>query len=147
MAGSIAQRVVRRICPDCKKVYTPSVEEKAVYEKYLGESVTELYHGTGCNTCSDTGYLGRLGVYEVMTVTDAIKSLMLSGASISQIRNQAIEDGMVPLMRDGMLKLKEGLTTISEILKNVYSLNYYSSVLCINVDRRSILSQLSCRLK
>jgi len=124
-AGAISQRVVRRICPDCKEVYQPSVEEQAAYEMNMGEAAVKLYRGAGCNTCSGTGYLGRVGVYEVMTVTEAVKRLILAGVPVADIRNQALEEGMVPLMKDGMAKVKEGITTVSEILKHVYSVSPY----------------------
>jgi general secretion pathway protein E len=109
--------------PDCKESYQPSLEEQAVYEKYLGQQAGKLYRGAGCNTCAGTGYLGRVGVYEVMTVTDGIKRLILAGAPVADIRNQAVAEGMVPLMQDGMEKVKEGFTTVSEILKHVYSIS------------------------
>lgn len=125
VTGAIAQRVVRRICPNCKKSYKPTVEEQAVYETYMGEIPSELYKGEGCNVCSDTGYSGRVGVYEVMLITDEIKRLILARAPVGDIHSKALEQGMVPLMKDGIVKVKEGVTTISEILKQVYSISSY----------------------
>ncbi len=125
VAGAIAQRVVRRICPNCKETYHPSVDEQAVYETYMGERPDELYRGAGCNNCSDTGYLGRVGVYEVMLVTEQTKRLVLAGAPVNEIQKAALDEGMVPLMKDGMAKVEAGITTISEILRHVYSISSY----------------------
>ena len=90
----------------------------------MGEPPPQLYRGGGCNLCADTGYLGRVGVFEVLTLTGELRQLLISGATTDQIRAQAIEDGMVSLMRDGMLKVKEGMTTVSEVLRNVFSISY-----------------------
>ncbi len=90
----------------------------------MGELPSQFYKGTGCNLCSDTGYMGRCGIFEVLTPTEEIKRLLINGATAAQIHAQAIEDGMVPLMHDGMLKVKEGITTVSEVLRNVFSINY-----------------------
>jgi general secretion pathway protein E len=116
----ISQRIVRRICPHCKDKYEPTVEEKAVYEQEVGELKGPLYRGKGCNLCGDTGYMGRIGLFEVMSVSEEIKRLTINGASTNEIREKAIEEGMVPLMRDGMLKVKDGLTTASEVLRTVF---------------------------
>jgi type II secretory ATPase GspE/PulE/Tfp pilus assembly ATPase PilB-like protein len=116
----ISQRIVRRICPHCKEPYEPNVEEKVIYEREIGELTEPLYRGKGCNLCGDTGYMGRIGLFEVLSITEEIKRLTINGASTNEIRRQAIKEGMVPLMRDGMLKVKEGLTTASEVLRNVF---------------------------
>jgi len=120
LAGTVSQRIVRRICPHCQVSYEPTMEERMAYQEEMGEPPPQLYKGTGCNVCSDTGYFGRAGIFEVLVPTEEVKQLLLGGASAAQIRDQAIKDGMVPLLRDGMLKVKEGITTVSEVLRNVF---------------------------
>ncbi|MBI4287740.1 MAG: type II/IV secretion system protein [Chloroflexi bacterium] len=119
MAGVVAQRMVRRICPRCRTEYEPSLEERTAYEQEMGEIGT-FVHGEGCNFCGGSGYLGRTGVYEVMSMSDEIGSLLLSRASVKAIRGQALKEGMVPMRRDGMLKVKSGVTTSSEIVRNIF---------------------------
>ena len=118
LIGTVAQRIVRRICPHCLAPYKPTIEEQVAYQEEMNEPPPKLYKGTGCNLCADTGYLGRIGIFEVLTLTEDLKQLLISGATPSQIRAQAINDGMIPLMHDGMLKVKNGITTISEVLRN-----------------------------
>jgi general secretion pathway protein E len=98
------------------------VEEQAAYEGEMGELPSEFYKGVGCNLCVDTGYIGRIGIFEILVMTEDIKRLLISNAPPREIREQALRDGMVPLMHDGMIKVKEGITTISEVMRNVYSL-------------------------
>jgi type II secretory ATPase GspE/PulE/Tfp pilus assembly ATPase PilB-like protein len=121
LIGTVAQRIVRRICPHCREPYEPTLEEKMVYQEEMGELPDKFYRGAGCNACSDTGYLGQCGVFEVLTITENIRKLFMGGAISAQIRDQAINDGMVPLNHDAMTKVKDGITTIPEVLSRVYS--------------------------
>jgi len=89
----------------------------------MGKLTGQLFRGAGCNACAETGYLGRVGLFEVLIVTDSIKKLLLGGAPAIEVRNQALKEGMVSLLHDGMLKVREGTTTISEVLRNVYTVN------------------------
>jgi general secretion pathway protein E len=123
LIGVVAQRMVRRICSYCSVDATPNAEEEAVFEADLGEKLTMMRRGAGCNLCAGTGFLGRVGVYEILSLNGEIRRLLLAGASAAAIREQAIADGMVPMRRDGMLKVKQGLVTPSEILKSVYSIS------------------------
>jgi general secretion pathway protein E len=123
VVGAISQRIVRRICPHCQVSYEPTVEEQMAYQQEMGELPPRLYRGAGCNLCSDTGYLGRVGIFEVLTLTEEVKQLVIHGATASQIRSQAIKDGMVPMIRDGMLKVKAGIITVSEVLYNMFSIS------------------------
>lgn len=120
LTAACSQRIVRRICPQCRQVYEPTAEEQAAYMAAMGEPAPKLYKGMGCNLCSDTGYMGRIGIFELLILTEEIKKLAIMQASAEQIRIQAIKDGMVSLMSDGMAKAKEGLTTISEVLRQVF---------------------------
>jgi len=124
LAGTVSQRIVRRICPHCQVSYEPTTEERMAYQEEMGEPPPQLYKGAGCNFCTDSGYLGRAGIFEVLVPTEEVKQLLLGGASAAQIRDQAIKDGMVPLLRDGMLKVKEGITTVSEVFRNMFSISW-----------------------
>ena len=124
LVGTVSQRIVRRLCPHCRAPYEPTMEERTAYQKEMGEPPPQLYKGTGCNVCSDTGYFGRVGIFEILVPTEETKRLLISGASTAQIRDQAIKDGMVPLLRDGMLKVKEGITTVSEVFRNMFSISW-----------------------
>ncbi len=117
----VAQRMVRRICPECAQIATAPLAEQMAYSKEIGEKQSEFLFGSGCKSCASTGYKGRLGIFEVLSISDDIRMMLLNGTTTVQLRNQAIEDGMIPLMRDGMLKVKAGVTTPAEVLRNAYS--------------------------
>jgi len=119
--GVIAQRMVRRICLDCSHLIEVPLVEQMAYEKEMGEKRTEFFYGTGCKSCAYTGYLGRTGLYEIMSMTDSIRALITSRASASHIRAQAVKEGMITMMTDGMRKVKSGITTPSEVLRTAYS--------------------------
>jgi type IV pilus assembly protein PilB len=121
LIGVVAQRLVRKICPHCKTLTAPTATEAIMYEQEMQQPAGEFYSGRGCNFCSGTGFLGRLGVFEVLLVTDEIRSLILRNANAAQIKEQAIKEGTVPLRRDGMLKAKRGLTTIQEVIRKVFT--------------------------
>ncbi|MBN2267467.1 MAG: type II secretion system ATPase GspE [Candidatus Babeliaceae bacterium] len=113
----VAQRLVRRLCDTCKKVYTPSPD----LIRQLGVSPDLLKGGTfyqamGCEACLNLGYRGRIAIFEVMQMTPGIARLTLERADTNRIRDQAIKDGMTLLVEDGIRKAREGLTTIEEVL-------------------------------
>ncbi|NQT47840.1 MAG: Flp pilus assembly complex ATPase component TadA [Chloroflexi bacterium] len=122
LLGVVAQRMVRRICPHCSSLSERPVEEQMAYERELGEKRTKFYCGTGCNFCGNTGYLGRTGIFEIMLMSDSIRLMVTGKAMGSEIRDQAIKEGMVPMIRDGMLKVREGITTPSEVMLNAFSI-------------------------
>lgn len=122
IVGVVAQRMVRRICPHCSRPAAIAPEERLAYEREMKETREEFVTGGGCSFCANTGYLGRTGIYEVMVVNEAMRRLILDGAPSDDIRAQAIKEGMTPLWRDGMLKVKMGLTTPAEVLRNVFSI-------------------------
>jgi type II secretory ATPase GspE/PulE/Tfp pilus assembly ATPase PilB-like protein len=113
--------MVRRVCPDCSLLMEASAVEQMAYEKEMGEKQTRFLYGTGCKSCSHTGYLGRTGIFEILTMNDAIGTMVANHASSSTIRAQALEDGMVTMMNDGMRKVKAGITTPSEVLRSAYA--------------------------
>jgi general secretion pathway protein E len=118
--GVIAQRMVRRVCPDCSHPIEAPLVEQMAYEQEIGEKRTEFLYGTGCKACAYTGYLGRTGIFEILAMSDAIRTMITNRASSSQIRAQALKEGMTTMMNDGMRKVKEGFTTPSEVLRNAY---------------------------
>ncbi len=121
--GVVAQRMVRRVCPYCSRPSEVSNEERISYEEEFNEKRTEFLVGAGCNFCVNTGYLGRTGIFEVMVLSETIKRMLLAGAGTGEIREQANKEGMISLWHDGMLKVREGVTTPSEIIRNVYSIH------------------------
>ncbi len=111
-----AQRLVRRICPDCREAYTPSVE--AV--KLLGVLVDapQFYRGAGCSSCARTGYAGRLGVYEVLEITDEVKDMIIRRASATEIKRAAVRNGLLrTLAQNAAHMVLNGHTTFEEFLK------------------------------
>ncbi|MFC1999917.1 GspE/PulE family protein [Chloroflexota bacterium] len=117
----VAQRMVRRVCPHCAQPVPAAPEERSAYENEMGEEKDEFLYGSGCNFCANTGYLGRMGIYEVMIVSDTIRRMVLSNASADDIRDQAFKEGMVSLWRCGMMKVQQGYTTPYEVLRIVLS--------------------------
>ncbi len=122
LIGTVAQRMVRRVCPDCAHYVKVSKLEQVAYEKEIGEHREEFLYGSGCEPCAYSGYRGRVGMFEVLHMSDELRMMVLKGASNVEFREQAIKEGMVPLIKDGMLKVKEGVTTPSEVLRNAYTM-------------------------
>ena len=113
-----AQRLVRRICSSCKEAI--DVPPQALMNIGFGEKESKtlkLFKGRGCDRCSSTGYKGRVGLYEVMEIGDEVRELILSGASAVELRAKAIENGMITLRGSGLQKIREGLTTIDEVVR------------------------------
>jgi len=120
LVGCIAQRLVRRICPNCREPYSPPEEAVAKFGLNLADTNIVFYHGRGCDHCKGTGYKGRCGIYEMMTINDSIRPLILRNAPTVEVKDAAIENGMVTLQEDGLRKVLEGTTTIEECLRVVY---------------------------
>jgi general secretion pathway protein E len=120
VVGVVAQRMVRRICPDCAVEREGTLLEQLAYHNETGEHRSKFLYGEGCEMCGHSGYRGRIGLYEVLPVSDKLRMLILKGASTSEVRHTAMEEGMIPLMKDGMLKVKEGITTPAEVLRSAY---------------------------
>lgn len=122
LIGVVAQRMVRRICPDCSQPVKVSMVEQKAYTKETGEERSEFLYGKGCKSCANTGYRGRNGIFEILHINDNFRTLLLEGANVTQLRAQAIKDGMIPLGKDGMLQVKANTTTPDEVLRNAYYL-------------------------
>jgi type IV pilus assembly protein PilB len=114
----VAQRLVRRVCAHCKKQIT--LNDEILSELQLAPEEARgatFFEGQGCVECSNTGYRGRQGVYEVMSLTPRVRDLILERASAGEIKRLAISEGMLTLRRDALQKLKRGATTVAEVLK------------------------------
>ncbi len=114
----LAQRLVRKICPDCITPYKPSQQEldrAGISRSSLHKG--SLYKGKGCDKCLNTGYTGRLGIFELLILSDSIKRMVMAGADASTIKEQAIKEGMITLLKDGNQKAIEGQTTLEEVFR------------------------------
>ena len=114
--------MVRRVCPHCRSLSEAPIEEQLAFEEELGERPEQLYYGAGCNFCANTGYLGRTGVFEVLVLSEELRRLLLGGASSDELKARAIGEAMITMRRDGMAKAQQGVTTPSEVIRNVYSI-------------------------
>jgi type IV pilus assembly protein PilB len=118
----VAQRVVRRIHADCKEAYTPEPKVTEEIKQILGrmyprDQQAQLYKGKGDPDCNNSGYRGRVGIFEVLPITERIGKLILERSSSAEIEKAAIEEGMITLKQDGYLKVLEGITTVEEVLR------------------------------
>jgi type IV pilus assembly protein PilB len=113
-----AQRLIRRICSECKEE-VPMPPQAKIDAGFTPEEAktARVYKGKGCSTCNGTGYKGRAGLYEVMEIDDDIRELILIGASAVELKKKAIEKGMITLRRSGLVKVKDGVTTLEEVAR------------------------------
>ena len=123
LIGVVAQRMVRRICPDCARPTQVPMVEQTIYKDMVGEERSEFLYGTGCKSCLNVGYQGRTGLFEILRISDEIRMLLLKGASVAELRAQALKEGMITLLKDGMFKVKANITTPAEILRNAYTID------------------------
>ena len=115
----LAQRLLRRICGNCKEEIH-DVPTKALLEigfKPEEAGTFKVYKGRGCGTCNGTGYKGRVGLYEVMEISDGIRDLIMVGATSIEIKRKALEEGMLTLRMSGLEKIKAGTTTLEEVMR------------------------------
>jgi type IV pilus assembly protein PilB len=118
----VAQRLVRRICNDCKApIKYTDVELRALTDDLASLAHIAFHKGTGCDKCAGTGYRGRAGLYEVMAMSPTLRRMVLTGASNADMRDQAVSEGMLTLRMDGIKKLERGITTLEEIVKETAS--------------------------
>lgn len=122
LVGILAQCLVRKICVECREEYAPSSEVLKKIETKLGEEVSFLfYHGKGCNSCNQTGYKGRIGVYEILVVTNEIRTLISQDAPEGKIREAAKMAGMQTIFNDALEKVKQGITTFEELERVLFA--------------------------
>ena len=114
----LAQRLARKLCPKCKEAYEPSPEIRKEFGLPLDKDIT-LYRAKGCNKCNNTGYRGRIGLYEHMIVSEDIERLTIERASTEEIKKVAISEGMITLQEDGLEKVIKGMTSLEEIMRVV----------------------------
>ncbi len=120
----IAQRLVRVLCKDCRQEYTPSAEDHALVEKVLGKDLMEkyvtrefkLYKPSRCKNCA-TGYKGRMGIHEVFEINSDMEKLIMRSATVAEIREASVAQGMILMQQDGFLKAIQGLTTLDEVMR------------------------------
>jgi len=118
----VAQRLVRKVCDGCKTEHAPTVEE-VEFAASLGRPVpSQFFHGQGCGRCNNTGYYDRIGVFEVLTMTDELKRMVIGKAGHREILEAALRGGVVPLRQDAWEKAAAGVTTVAEVLRSVYIL-------------------------
>lgn len=122
MLAVVGQRLVRSNCTECRGPYVPSTEEMAFYERAGGMRSAEdtFTRGHGCSFCTDTGYYGRIGVYEVLRITDEMRELMVHNAHIEDMRKLGMSQGMVPMRDQAVALIDAGATTIAEVMRTVY---------------------------
>jgi len=116
LSGVVSQRLIRKICRDCKEKVEVSMREKQIFARY-GIKIEFVYRGKGCPTCNMTGYKGRTAVHEVLEITEEIRNAILNVSPMSDIRSLALQNGLTFLIQDGLLKVMEGITTTEEILR------------------------------
>ncbi len=120
----VGQRIVRRICPTCKEAYSPLRQIVDEMRKVLGqlfpqtsESEIKLYKGKGCDKCAGSGYLGRIGIYEVIPVSVKLSNLILEHPGSAAVQKEALEEGMITMKQDGYMKVLSGVTTPEEVIR------------------------------
>jgi len=113
-----AQRLVRRVCSGCKQPapLPPQALVQAGFSEEDAKAVTPM-KGKGCDRCNNTGYKGRVGLYEVMEIADELRELILVGASGTELRRKAVDEGMLTLRASGLRKVKAGVTTLDEVVR------------------------------
>lgn len=112
----LAQRLVRRICPKCKQTYEPPRTLRKVLER-LGADFNQFFRGAGCRACRNTGFRGRIGIHELLLVNDELRDAVVSNPNINALHGIAMKTGMISLAQDGFRKVREGITTIEEVIQ------------------------------
>ena len=118
----VAQRLVRRICDNCKVEYEPTADELAVFRQHSGGSdKSTFFAGKGCSYCSNTGYHGRIGVYELLKITPELRRLIVGWATTEELRRLAVAQGMRTMLREAMQLVEDDTTTIPEVVKTLFA--------------------------
>lgn len=118
----VSQRLVRRLCDNCKEEYTPTADEIAVFRQHSGGSdKVHFFRGRGCSYCSNTGYHGRIGVYELLKITPELRRLIVGWATTEELRRLAVAQGMRTMLREAMQLVEDDVTTIPEVVKTLFT--------------------------
>jgi type IV pilus assembly protein PilB len=123
LIGVVSQRMVRRVCMNCRTPYKPTEKELAAFHEEIKEDDTTFYRGTGCDYCTNTGYRGRIGIFEFLIMSETIRKLLRNHAGANEIKAQAVAEGMITMRQDGMQKVQQGITSISEVTRRVFSIS------------------------
>jgi len=115
-----AQRLVRRICLHCKQPYEPAPSERAFFAQHAGSSKQQFWAGVGCNLCAHTGFSGRVGIYELLRITEGMKELVMADAGHDELRALAVSEGMRPLRDEALRLVEQDVTTMAEAVRSVY---------------------------
>jgi type II secretory ATPase GspE/PulE/Tfp pilus assembly ATPase PilB-like protein len=118
LVGVVSQRLVRRNCEACKISYHPQQEEIDLFKNVLGEVPSQLYKSTGCAECQNLGFKGRVGIFEVLAVDSMARNLVRNKANETELRTELNKAGLITLLKDGLVKAANGLTTANEVLRN-----------------------------
>jgi type IV pilus assembly protein PilB len=111
----LAQRLIRRICPKCREEFEPPRTLRRTLER-MGNPIDKFFRGVGCRRCRNTGFSGRIGVHELLPINDELRDAIVRGATITELRRLGVDQGMVTLRHDGFRKVREGITTVEEVL-------------------------------
>lgn len=112
----LAQRLVRKVCPKCREAYDPPRQLRKTLER-MGYAMDKFFKGVGCRKCRNTGYSGRVGVHEILVISDELRDAIVAGASVADLKRIGAACGMINLRHDGFRKVREGLTTVEEIIQ------------------------------
>jgi type IV pilus assembly protein PilB len=117
----VAQRLARKLCPKCREPYKPTIPEleAAGFPDFVYDDIKELFRPVGCTACSKTGFRGRMGLYEVMPMSEEIERMVVERSSSEEVRRSARRDGMITLREDGLEKVRLGMTSVEEVLRVV----------------------------
>jgi type II secretory ATPase GspE/PulE/Tfp pilus assembly ATPase PilB-like protein len=122
--GISTQRMVKRICPHCRRGYIPTETDSRIFETEKMVMPGKLYtRGAGCNLCSNTGYSGRIGLFEVMLMSENIRKMVISNVNAIDIENQALKEGLVTMRNDGLQKVIQGIIPLDEVMRSVFSIS------------------------
>lgn len=116
LSGIVSQRLVRKVCRDCMEVHEPSKREVEIFSK-RGIKIEQVFRGKGCSSCNMTGYKGRIALHEVLMINEEIRRVIMNGESFQKMRELVIKNKTIFLLDDGLLKVKQGLTTTEEVLR------------------------------
>ncbi|WP_034681280.1 GspE/PulE family protein [Caldalkalibacillus mannanilyticus] len=116
LSGVVSQRLIRRVCPDCKTAHEPTQREITIFQR-KGIEIQQVLRGKGCSACNMTGYKGRVAIHEVLVIDEEVRRMIMNNGTMGELRDLAIEKGTIFLLDDGLQKVKEGLTTTEEVLK------------------------------
>jgi len=118
LVGIVAQRLTRRNCPACIQPYSPTQEEIDIFSNIVGRPPNKLFKSAGCPTCQNMAYKGRIGIYEVLRIDAKVRGLIRTKASEEEFRETLKQMNFTTLLKDGLLKCEQGITTIDEVLRN-----------------------------